>query len=129
MFTLQQILEYCLAKPGAYEDFPFGPEPICVRVEKRIFAELYPTRGWFTLKCEPMQGLVWREQFPDVIRRGYHCPSVQQPYHNTILLANHISPGILHAMMDHSYHRALFSLTKAARARVEALQETNSREP
>ena len=43
--STQEILEYCLAKPGAYLNQPFGSEPLCVRIGKRIFAELYVTRG------------------------------------------------------------------------------------
>ncbi len=116
--TVQEILDYCMQKPGAYTDCPFGPEPICVRVEKRIFAEVFPGRGWLTLKCEPLQGMLWRQQYPETIRRGYHCPTPMQPYNNTITLDGTVEDAALIQMMDHSYERALGSLTKTARARV-----------
>lgn len=119
--TAQDIIAYCVAKPGAYLDQPFGPEPICARVEKRIFAEVYPTRGWVTLKCEPMYGLEQRAWFPDAVRRGYHCPPIQQPYNNTVELDGTVPDEMLRQMMDHSYQRALGSLTREARGRVEAL--------
>ena len=113
----QEILDCCLTKPGAYLDCPFGPEPICARVEKRIFAEVYPSRGWGTLKCEPMQGLVWRERYPQAVRRGYHCPPVQQPYNNTVTIDGTVEEAVLLEMIRHSYDRALKSLTREARAR------------
>lgn len=107
-----------MQKQGVYLDCPFGPEPICARVGKRIFAEVFPTRMWVTLKCEPMQGLVWREQYPDNIRRGWHCPPVQQPHNNTIALDGTVSDEQLLVMIDHSYDRVLKSLTRAAREQV-----------
>lgn len=124
--TPQAILDVCLQKQGAYLDCPFGPEPICARVGKRIFAEVFPTRMWVTLKCEPMQGLVWRERYPDTIRRGWHCPPVQQPHNNTITLDGTVSDEQLLVMIDHSYDRALKSLTRAARE--QALEGTTAAE-
>ncbi|MEA5016177.1 MAG: MmcQ/YjbR family DNA-binding protein [Candidatus Limiplasma sp.] len=115
--TPQEILDDCMTKPGAYLDCPFGPEPVCARVERRIFAQVYPGRGWVTLKCEPIQGLAWRERYPQSVRRGYHCPPVQQPYHNTVALDGTVEDGELRAMIAHSYERALKSLTREARAR------------
>lgn len=120
--TPQAILDYCMQKTGAYLDCPFGPEPICARVEKRIFAEVFPTREWVTLKCEPMQGLVWREMYPSNVRRGYHCPPVQQPYNNTLTLDGTVPDDVLVTMLDHSYERALKSLTKAAREKLMAMK-------
>ena len=117
--TPQEILDYCLTKPGAYLECPFGPEPICARVEGRIFAQVYPSRGWVTLKCEPVQGIIWREQYPQAVRHGYHCPLVQQPYNNTILLDGMVENGLLLEMIRYSYNRALESLRRTARARVE----------
>ena len=117
--SIQEIMAYCMQKPGAYQDCPFGPEPVCIRVEKRIFAEIFLTRPWITLKCEPVQGLAWRETFPEQVRRGWHCPPVQQPYHNTVTLDGVISKELLQMMMDHSYARAVKSLSKTAQRRLQ----------
>ena len=46
--THKEILNYCLDKKGAYQDNPFGDETVCVKVKKRIFAQL------FCLKDVPM---------------------------------------------------------------------------
>lgn len=38
VFIIVDILKYCLSKEGAYEDHPFGPEPIVVKVGSKMFA-------------------------------------------------------------------------------------------
>lgn len=114
--TAQALIEYCLTKQGAWVNCPFGPELVCARIGKRIFAEIFLNRPWVTLKCEPMFGLAMREAYPDTIRRGYHCPPPQHPYNNTITLDGTVPEETLLAMVDHSYQRALSSLPKSERA-------------
>lgn len=36
------ISRYCLAKPDAYEDFPFGEIPVYYKVCGKLFLQLYP---------------------------------------------------------------------------------------
>lgn len=116
--STQELIDYCMGKQGAWLNCPFGPEPVCVRVGKRIFAEIYLTRAWITLKCEPVYGLAMREAYPDAIRRGYHCPLLQHPYNNTITLDGTVPDATLLEMIGHSYQRALCSLPKSERLSV-----------
>lgn len=110
---LEKIQEYCMKKHGAMETYPFGDTPICYKVSGKIFAELYPFQEDYkiTLKCEPTLADFYRQQFKDVVVRGYHCPPVQQPYKNTIFI-NNIDEKLLLNMIDHSYERVLSKLTK-----------------
>ena len=112
----QELMDYCVAKPGAYLDCPFGPEPVCARIGKRIFAEIFLTRPWITLKCDAVYGQAMRMAYPDHIRRGYHCPTLQHPYNNTVTLDGTVSDSCLREMVDHSYEHALHSLTRAEQA-------------
>ena len=109
----QAIIDYCLSLQGAYLYCPFGPDPVCARIGKRIFAEIFLSRPWITLKCEPLYGCYLREKYPLVIRRGYHCPPPQHPYNNTITLDGTVPDTELLAMIDHSYTRAFSTLTRA----------------
>ena len=113
--TTQELIDYCLAKQGAWLNCPFGPEPVCVRIGKRIFAEIFLTRPWVTLKCDPVYGLAMRDAYPDTIRRGYHCPPLQHPYNNTVTLDGTVPQQTLLEMVDHSYQHALGSLPKSER--------------
>ncbi len=56
--THDKILKYCLEKSGAYTDYPFGPDCLCVKVKKRIFAQIFVLKGIpvVTLNCDMMTG-------------------------------------------------------------------------
>ena len=78
--TPQTLIGLALQMPGAYEDHPFGPESVIIKVEGRIFAQIFTLRGVdsATLNCDRMTGDFYRRMFPGVVVRGYHCPPVQQ---------------------------------------------------
>lgn len=111
--TLEQIKEYCLSKHKAYEDYPFGDIPICYKLNKKVFAQIYPNEWDYkiTLKCTADAGQFWRMVYPDKVVRGYHCPPVQQPYWNTIYLDDFPDDELLN-MIDHAYDTVLKSFSK-----------------
>lgn len=116
----EQIKAYCLGKPWAYEDRPFGEVPVCYKVNGRIFAQLSPDR--LTVKCTAFSGQAFRQAYPGVVVRGYHCPPVQQPYWNTIDLAQ-FPPEDLPMMIDHAYETVVAGFPKKVR---NALREGTS---
>lgn len=113
MIKLEELIQYCCSKKKAYIDYPFGIEPICIKVNGKIFAEIYPKESNYkiTLKCEPILADFFRNQYPDIVVRGYHCPPVQQPYRNTVWI-NKINDNILYGMIDHSYEQVIKSFSK-----------------
>lgn len=114
---LEEIKAYCLAKPKAYEDRPFGEWPICYKVNKKIFAQIYPDK--ITLKCTAFSGQMFRAAYPGVVVRGYHCPPVQQPYWNTIYL-DRFPPEELPMMIDHAYDTVVSSFPKKVQQEILA---------
>lgn len=123
MVEPEQIRAYCLAKTGAYEDFPFGEYPVCYKLHGRIFAQLYPFAQNYkiTLKCDPSRSDFYRTAFPDAVERGYHCPPVQQPHWNTIWL-DRLPEEELWPMIDHAYERVFQGFSRQ-------IQEEIQREP
>ena len=121
--TTDEILNYCLSKSGAYIDYPFGKIPICVKVEKRLFAQMYPDPENYkiTLNCNMMTGEFYRNIYPNTVVRGYHCPPIQQPYFNTVYLNGTVSDDELKIMIDHSYSVVVGKLSKIIR---ESLKES-----
>jgi len=111
--TYSELLDYCLAQNGAYIDHPFGPESDIIKVEGKIFAQLFLLGGResVTLNCERMTGDFYRQLFPGIIVRGYHCPPVQQPYFNTFPLAE-VPDDLILEMVDHSYRTVVGKLPK-----------------
>lgn len=110
---VQTIKAYCLSKPGAYEDCPFGDVPVCYKLNGKIFAQLYPYEYDYkiTLKCTIDAGRFYRMVYPGQVVRGYHCPPVQQPYWNTVHL-NGFPEEELFSMIDHAYETVFCSFSK-----------------
>ena len=109
----EEIIRYCLEKPRAYETYPFGDIPVCIKVNGRIFAQLYPRREDYkiTLKCTAEYGDFYRTLYPGRVVRGYHCPPVQQPYWNTVYLQDFPRDELL-GMIDHAYDTVVKSFSK-----------------
>lgn len=61
----------CLAKHAAQETYPFGPVPICYKLNGKIFAQLYPYPEDYkiTLKCTAEIGQTYRFLYPQSVRR------------------------------------------------------------
>ncbi len=121
------ILAYCLKKPGAYPDYPFGPGVTVIKVGRtenrsgRIFAQIFTRndKNFITLNCDMMTGQFYRSLFPGIVVRGYHCPPVQQPYFNTLpLLDGTVPDEILIEMTDHSYTTVVGKLPGYVRKRL-----------
>ena len=107
--TNAEIEAYCQSKAGAYRDLPFGEVPVCYKVNEKIFAQLYPDK--ITLKCTAFSGQAFRQAYPGVVVRGYHCPPVQQPYWNTICL-DRFPHEELPMMIDHAYETVVSGFPK-----------------
>lgn len=122
--TINQGINYCLHKAGAYIDHPFGPESTIIKVEKKIFAQFFILRGVesVTLNCEKMQGDFYRQLFPGVVVRGYHCPPVQQPYFNTLPLGGSVPDEVIREMIDHSYVTVVSKLPKYIQKKLAEMQ-------
>lgn len=117
--TAAETEAYCLSKPGAYRDLPFGDVPVCFKVRGKIFVQLYPDK--ITVKCTAFSGQAFRQAWPGVVVRGYHCPPVQQPYWNTIDLT--LFPAEeLPMMIDHAYETVVSGLSKKLQR--EILEDT-----
>lgn len=122
---IRKIEEYCLRHPGAYETRPFGEYPICYKVMGKIFAQFNPGKKFYkiTLKCEPDKANFYRQAYPEVIVRGYHCPPVQQPYWNTIDLDAFSDVEMLFRMMDEAYDAVIHKFSKKAKMELLKLSE------
>ena len=109
--ALIEIETYCLTKPGAYLEWPFGPKFPVIKVKApsqekgRIFAQPFMLRGEpkGTLNCDRMTGELYRAIYPGTVTRGYHCPPIQQPYFNTVNLDGTVPDDMLIEMIDHAY--------------------------
>ncbi|MCX4356952.1 MAG: MmcQ/YjbR family DNA-binding protein [Oscillospiraceae bacterium] len=119
--THEEILKHCLGKKGTYQDCPFGDETICVKVKNRIFAQLFFLKGkpMFTFNGDALTGELYRKMYPDDVKRGYHCPPVQQPYFNTVDLNGSVPDEEILRMIDSSYEYVVSKLMKKLQKELE----------
>ncbi len=116
---LEALHGYLMSKSGAVEDRPFDPDLPVYKVMGKMFALLWaqddPPR--LNLKCEPFHAELLRETFP-AVSPGYH---MNKRHWNTITLDGSVSDEDLKAMIDESYTLVVAGLTRAARAKLDAL--------
>lgn len=111
--TIDAIRDYCLAKTGVSEGFPFGEQVLVFKVGSKMFALLnlveLPTS--VNLKCDPARSVELRERY-EAVRPGYH---MNKTHWNTVLMDGSIPVGEVHEMIDHSYRLVARTLPRAER--------------
>jgi len=114
---LESFREYCLSKPGATEDMPFGEDVLVFRVGGKMFAlaSLDEIPATANLKCDPDLALELRDRYEQV-RPGYH---MNKKHWNTVEIDSGIPDAELRKMIDHSYELVTKSLPKAERKKLE----------
>lgn len=113
MMDLEFLLSYCLDKVGAYEDRPFGDDPVCCKVGECIFAQLY-TDGRVMYKCDAREASQERETYPQAACQE---EGAQWAHWNTVLW-NEIPQQELLSMLDRSYDRVFSSLPAVVQAEI-----------
>jgi predicted DNA-binding protein (MmcQ/YjbR family) len=120
---LANFREYCLAKPGAVEETPFGPDTLVFKVGGKMFAlatlDEVPTT--VNLKCDPDLALELRDRYEQVTP-GYH---MNKKHWNTVEIEGDIPGPELRKMIDHSYDLVARGLPKP-RAKIAARSRRNS---
>ena len=110
---LESFREYCLSKPGATEDMPFGEDVLVFRVGGKMFAlaalDEIPTTT--NLKCDPDLALELRDRYEQV-QPGYH---MNKKHWNTVEIDSEIPEAELREMIDHSYKLVVKRLPSAKR--------------
>lgn len=107
------VRQYLNSKPGAQEDFPFGPDALVMKVSGKMFALLFERAGvpQVNLKCDPHEAAMLRDIFPAVLP-GYH---MNKKHWNTVLLDGSVPEGELQRMIDASWRLVVAGLPKRAR--------------
>lgn len=115
---LDTLRAYLMAKPGATEEMPFGPDSLVFKVMTKMFAlvafQATPLR--ITLKCEPARALFLRDAYP-AVQPGYY---MNKNHWNTITLDGSIPPAEILALIDASYDLVVKGLPRTARQQLAA---------
>jgi len=118
---LEIVRDYCLAKVGTTESFPFDEHTLVFKVMGKMYAlialERIPLQ--INLKCEPELAIDLRERYPESVLPGYHMSKV---HWNTIILEAELSEKQILEMIDHSYDLITSKLTKALKIELDRLR-------
>ena len=111
--TITDFYDYCLAKKGVTEHFPFDEDTLVFKVGGKVFA-LSSLSNWekneaaMNLKCDPERAVELREQY-EGIKPGFHMSKV---HWNTVTVKSDVPVKLLRELIDHSYDLVYSSLTK-----------------
>ncbi|SHI84657.1 Predicted DNA-binding protein, MmcQ/YjbR family [Clostridium cavendishii DSM 21758] len=110
---MEEFCNYCLSLPKTIKDYPFGEEPLVIKVNNKMFA-LINENHEISLKCEPFRALEYREMFNGV-RPGYH---LNKKHWNTINIDSDVPKEIIKAMIKESYEAVVKTFSKKEREEI-----------
>ncbi len=107
--NIEELREYCLAKKGVTESFPFDESTLVFKVSGKMFALTDLVDAFsINLKCDPEKAIELREQFPCVVP-GYH---MNKQHWNSVFIDGSVNDKLLKEWIDNSYDLIVKSLTK-----------------
>ncbi|MBE7648511.1 MmcQ/YjbR family DNA-binding protein [Tenacibaculum finnmarkense] len=120
--NIEQLRNYCMAKKGVTEHFPFDNITLVFKVMNKMFT-LTSLHSWeqgeakINLKCNPQWALKLREEYENILP-GWH---MNKKHWNTILINNTIADAFIFELIDHSYSLVVKGLTKKAQIALHLL--------
>ncbi|UXP32863.1 MmcQ/YjbR family DNA-binding protein [Reichenbachiella agarivorans] len=107
--NIEEFRDYCLAKPGVTESFPFDESTLVFKVMEKVFA-LTNVDNFVSinLKCDPAWAVELRDQYESV-RPGFH---MNKKHWNTVFVDMDSSDQQVLKMTDHSYQLIVDKLPK-----------------
>ena len=117
---LAALRNICLAFPGAYEDYPFGPETAVFKVraniaggarhDAKLFAlsSMDPRDLYVNLKCEPTLAVQLRAAHPE-ITGAWH---MNKTHWNGVRLDGTLPDDMIRDMVEDSYDLVVSGLTR-----------------
>ena len=106
--TRQELIDFCLTFPAAYENYPFdismSKNPTAVMRHKRnkkSFALIMRHNGelYLNLKCEPLEAEFLRSVYKSVIP-GWH---MNKTHWNTVIIGGDAPDAVIKQMIGRSY--------------------------
>lgn len=115
--NIEELRDYCLAKKGCTESFPFDENVLAFKVGNKIFGltNIHSEQRQINLKCDPERAIQLRQDFPEQILPGYH---MSKKHWNTINYEQ-IPLSMVQELVDHSYNLVVQNLPKSTREQIQ----------
>lgn len=114
--NIEDLRNYCLAKKGVTEHFPFDDKVLVFKVLNKMFV-LTNIENFdrFNAKCNPERAIELREMY-QAIEPGYHMSKI---HWNTVFVNRDLPQKLVLELIDHSYDIIVESLPKKLRQTLE----------
>jgi len=113
--NIEEFREYCLAKKGVTEEFPFDEDTLVFKVMGKMFA--LTNVDYFisvNLKCDPGRAVVLRDSYT-AISPGFH---MNKRHWNTVKIDGTITDSFIRELIDHSYDMVVQKLPKSIKVQL-----------
>lgn len=120
--NIQQFYEFCLAKKGVTEHFPFNDDALVFKVGGKMFC-LTSLSEWekgtptLNLKCDPEKASKLRAVY-NAVKPGWHMNKV---HWNTVAFNDDVSDKMMCELINHSYDLVFESLNKKIRNVIQGI--------
>jgi predicted DNA-binding protein (MmcQ/YjbR family) len=110
-----ELVGYCLGKPGAEETYPWGEEELVAKVGGKGFA--FIGAGTVSVKCgrDAAEAAEWRDRYPQAITSSHY---VGRYGWNSVELDGQVPDDELRELVDASYDAAVAALPRSRRPAV-----------
>jgi len=106
---IENFRNYCLAKKGVTEEFPFDDKALVFKVMGKMFTITdVDSFASFNVKCDPELAIELRERYSEVTP-GYH---MNKKHWNTIKMDGSIPDDLAQEWISHSYNLVVDKLPK-----------------
>ncbi len=120
---IEQLRDFCIAKKGVTEHFPFDDVTLVFKVVNKMFL-LTGLDSWeggeqkINLKCDPERAEELREEYEGV-NAGWH---MNKKHWNTVTINTlDVSDDLVRELINHSYDLVVSSFSKKTRKELEGL--------
>lgn len=118
--NIEELRDYCIAKPGVTEEFPFDETTLVFKVMGKMFVFTNLEGDWkLNLKCDPEWAMELREQYP-AVQPGYYMNKMMW---NSVVMDGSLKSQLVLEMVDHSYQQVVNKLPKKLKEELRILTE------
>jgi predicted DNA-binding protein (MmcQ/YjbR family) len=116
--NIEEYRNYCIAKKGVTECFPFDNKTLVFKVMNKMFSLTnVDVFGFVNLKCNPEKAMGLRYIF-DGITGAFH---MSKKHWNSVSIESNVSDQLIYELIDHSYDLVTGALTKKRQKELEEL--------
>lgn len=121
--NIEELRDFCIAKKGVTEHFPFDDVTLVFKVMNKIFA-IVGLDDWekgvqkINLKCDPELTIEYRANF-EGINPGWH---MNKTHWNTVTInTSDVNDAFVQKLINHSYELIVASLPKKIQVELNSL--------